>query len=192
MTLFFGLQSLMAYAVFGWFATLWRDAGFGAGTASALVGVVAAVSIPLSLWAPQAVARPGDQRWVLVLIMSCYPVAYVGLLVAPHALAVLWALVLGTALVTFPVVLTMVGLRTRTAGATAALSGWTQSTGYLMAALGPFGIGVLHEATDGWTWPLLVLTALSVPLFFVGLYVGRPAHIEDQLPTRTQAGTGTA
>ena len=37
MTLFFGLQSLMAYAVFGWFATLWRDAGFGAGTASALV-----------------------------------------------------------------------------------------------------------------------------------------------------------
>ena len=31
MTLFFGLQSLKAYAVFGWFATLWRDAGFGAG-----------------------------------------------------------------------------------------------------------------------------------------------------------------
>ena len=31
MTLFFGLQSLNAYAVFGWFATLWRDAGFGAG-----------------------------------------------------------------------------------------------------------------------------------------------------------------
>ena len=51
MTLFFGLQSLMAYAVFGWFATLWRDAGFGAGTASALVGIVAAMSIPLSLWA---------------------------------------------------------------------------------------------------------------------------------------------
>ena len=49
MTLFFGLQSLMAYAVFGWFATLWRDAGFGAGTASALVGIVAAMSIPLSL-----------------------------------------------------------------------------------------------------------------------------------------------
>jgi CP family cyanate transporter-like MFS transporter len=192
MTLFFGLQSLNAYAVFGWFATLWRDAGFGAGMASALVGILASVSIPLSLWAPQAVARPGDQRWVLVLIMSCYPVAYVGLIVAPHALAVLWALVLGTALATFPIVLTLVGLRTRTAGATAALSGWTQSTGYLMAALGPFGIGVLHGATDGWTVPLLVLIALSVPLFFVGLYVGKPAHIEDQLPTRAEVGTSTA
>jgi CP family cyanate transporter-like MFS transporter len=126
MTAFFGLQSLMAYAVFGWFATLWRDAGFGAGTASALVGIVAAMSIPLSLFLPQLVARPGDQRPVLVVLMSCYPVAYVGLLLAPHALAVLWAVVLGTALTTFPVVLTYIGLRTRTAGATAALSGWTQ------------------------------------------------------------------
>ena len=124
--------------------------------------------------------------------MSCYPVAYVGLIVAPHALAVLWALVLGAALATFPIVLTLVGLRTRTAGATAALSGWTQSTGYLMAALGPFGVGVLHEATDGWTVPLLVLIALSVPLFFVGLYVGKPAHIEDQLPTRPEVRTSTA
>jgi CP family cyanate transporter-like MFS transporter len=174
--------SLMAYAVFGWFATLWRDSGFGAGTASALVGIVAAMSIPLSLFLPQLVARPGDQRWVLVLVMSCYPVAYVGLLVAPHSLAVLWAMVLGAALTTFPIVLTYIGLRTRTAGATAALSGWTQSTGYLMAAIGPFGVGVLHEATGGWHVPLVVLASLTVPLFVVGLYVGRPAHIEDQLP----------
>lgn len=182
MTLFFGLQSLMAYAVFGWFATLWRDAGFGAGTASALVGIVAAVSIPLSFVLPQAVARPGDQRWVLMLVIACYPVAYLGLVWDPDGLAVLWALVLGTGLTTFPIVLTYIGLRTRTAGATAALSGWTQSTGYLMAALGPFGVGVLHEATGGWTAVLVVLTVLTVPLALVALYVGRPMHIEDQLP----------
>lgn len=182
MATFFGLQSINAYVVFGWFATLWRDADFGAATASALVGIVASLSIPLSLWAPQAIARPGDQRWVLVLIMACYPVAYIGLMIAPHSLAVLWAVVLGVALATFPVVLTLIGLRTRTAGATAALSGFTQSTGYLMAAVGPFGIGLLHEATDGWRAPLLTLTVLSVPLFLLGLYVGRPAHLEDQLP----------
>lgn len=182
MALFFGIQSLHAYAVFGWFATLWRDAGFGAATASALVGVVAAVSIPLSLWAPQAIARPGDQRWVVMVIIACYPVAYTGLLIAPHSLALLWALVLGTALSTFPVILALIGLRSRTAGATAALSGFTQSLGYLLAAVGPFGVGTLHEATDGWTVPLVVLLALSVPMVFLGLYVGRPTTIEDQLP----------
>ena len=97
--------------------------------------------------------------------MRCYPVAYVGLIVAPHALALLWAVVLGVALATFPIVLVLIGLRTRTPGGTAALSGFTQSPGYLMAAVGPFGVGVLHEASDGWTVPLLVLIALSLPLF---------------------------
>ena len=35
MALFFGLQSLQAYAVFGWFAELYRDAGFSASTTPA-------------------------------------------------------------------------------------------------------------------------------------------------------------
>jgi CP family cyanate transporter-like MFS transporter len=60
-----------------------------------------------------------------------------------------------------------------------------------MAAIGPFGVGVLHEATGGWTVPLLVLVVLSVPLFLVGLYVGKPGHIEDQLPSRPEVGTTT-
>ena len=107
MVLFFGLQSLQAYAVFGWFATLWRDAGFSAAQAGALVGVVAAMSIPLSLWLPPMVARPGDQRWVLLLVIACYPVAYVGLIAAPHRLALLWAVILGVALATFPIILVL-------------------------------------------------------------------------------------
>ena len=189
MAVFFGLQSMQAYAVFGWFSTLWRDAGFGAGTASALVGLVASVSIPLSLWVPQLVARPGDQRWVMVVVIACYPVAYVGLLVAPHSLAVLWALVLGVALATFPIILTLIGLRTRTAAATAALSGFTQSAGYLLSAIGPFGIGVLHDASGGWTVPLAVMASLSLPLLLVGMYVGRPAYLEDQLRTDDAATT---
>ena len=175
MAAFFGLQSLQAYAVFGWFATLWRDAGYSAAQAGALVGVVAATSIPLSAWSPRAIARPGDQRRVLVGVMRCYPVAYLGLVVAPYSLAVLWAVVLGAATTTFPIVLTLIGLRAATPEGTAALSGFTQSTGYLLAAIGPFGVGVLHDATGGWTVPLLVLTALVVPMVALGVYVARPA-----------------
>jgi CP family cyanate transporter-like MFS transporter len=181
MALFFGLQSLQAYAIFGWFATLWRDSGFGPAAAGALVGVVAGISIPLSAWVPRLVARPGDQRAVLFAVMLMYPVAYAGLLVAPHSLAVLWALVLGAATTTFPMVLTLIGLRASTAEGTAALSSFTQATGYLMAAIGPFGVGVLHEASGGWTVPLLALAVLVLPMLALGAYVSRPAAVEDQL-----------
>lgn len=182
MALFFGLQSLQAYAVFGWFAQLWRDNGYSATQAGLLVGLVAAVSIPLSLWAPAAVARRDDQRWILLAVMSCYPLGYVGLMLAPHDLAILWALLVGVGAVTFPIVLVLIGLRSRTPQGTAALSGFTQSMGYLMAAVGPFGVGVLHDATGGWTWPLVMLTALTVPQILVGMYVARPVYVEDQLP----------
>ena len=110
-----------------------------------------------------------------------YPVAYLGLIVAPHSLAVLWAVVLGAATTTFPMVLTLIGLRASTPEGTAALSSFTQSTGYLIAAIGPFGVAVLHEASGGWTVPLVALTALVIPMLALGAYVARPAAVEDQL-----------
>lgn len=190
MAFFFGLQSLQAYAVFGWFAQLWRDNGYSAGEAGALVGVIAAMSIPLSLWAPAAVARREDQRLLLLGIMLCYPAGYVGLMLAPHGFAIPGAVLVGIGAVTFPIVLTLIGLRSRTPQGTAALSGFTQSVGYLLAAVGPFGVGTLHDATGGWTVPLVLLTVAMVPQVLVGLYVARPAWIEDQLPAREEPAAG--
>ena len=57
MALCFGLQSLQAYSIFGWFAQLWRDSGYTDEQAGLLVAIVAAVSIPLSLWLPARLAR---------------------------------------------------------------------------------------------------------------------------------------
>ena len=68
--------------------------------------------------------------------------------------------------------------------------GSTQAVGYLLAAVGPFGMGVLHDASGGWTVPLLVLLALAVPQLFVGLSVARPEYVEDQLPTHGDAPVG--
>jgi MFS transporter, CP family, cyanate transporter len=188
MALFFGLQSMHAYAIFGWFAQLWRDQGYSPTSAGLLVGIVAATSVPLSLWLPAAAARRTDQTGILLAVMACYPVAYAGLMLAPHDLAVVWAVLAGAATCTFPLILTLIGLRSRTPAGTAALSGFTQSAGYLLAALGPFTVGALYGATGGWTAPLWFLIALTVPQGFVGWYVARPAYVEDQLGVRPQPG----
>ncbi|WP_245644628.1 MFS transporter [Nocardioides jensenii] len=189
MALFFGLQSLQAYAIFGWFAQLWRDNGYSATTAGLLLGVVAAISIPLSLWIPAAAARRTDQRGVLLAVMACYPIGYVGLMLAPHSLAFVWAVLVGIGACTFPLILTMIGLRSRTPAGTAALSGFTQSAGYLLAAVGPFTVGAIYDATGGWTWPLAFLLALTVPQLLVGLYAARARFIEDELLPRRSAAS---
>jgi CP family cyanate transporter-like MFS transporter len=181
MAFFFGLQSLQAYVIFGWVAKIYRDAGFSASTAGLLLGVATGISIPLSFVIPSLTARLADPRMLLTVVMGCYPVGYLGLLVAPVDGAWVWAVALGIGTTTFPFILTLIGLRARTPAGTAALSGFTQSVGYLISVVGPFGVGVLHDATGGWTVPLCALLAVCVPQYVVGLAASRPAYLEDQL-----------
>jgi CP family cyanate transporter-like MFS transporter len=189
MALAFGLQSAQAYTIFGWFAQVYRDAGFSATAAGLLLGVVTGVSIPLSFWVPVAAGRTQDQTRLMLVLVGCYPLGYLGLLLAPRQGAWAWALLVGVGASVFPVVLTLIGLRSRTPDGTAALSGFTQSVGYAVAALGPFGIGVLYDATGGWTWPLLTLTVLSLVTGWLATIIGKPLYIEDQLRPEVSAPT---
>ncbi|MCX6395568.1 MAG: MFS transporter [Propionibacteriales bacterium] len=185
MAAFFGLQALQAYAIFGWLAQVFRDAGSSPHEAGVLLGITTAIGIPLSFVIPGLTVRARDQRWLLTGIMAFYPVGYLGLVVGADTVPWLWAAALGIGTTTFPFILTLISLRARTPVGTAALSGFTQSTGYLIAAAGPFSVGALRDATGSWTVPLLVLLALSVPQYLLGLLASRPAYLEDQLEPRT-------
>lgn len=184
MALFFGIQAVQAYSIFGWFADVYHDAGFSSGTAGLLLGVTTAVSIPTSFVVPALAGRLRHVSWLMVGFFCCYVVGYLGLAIAPAAGALAWAVLLGLGTATFPLVLTLIGLRSRTAPGTAALSGFTQSVGYLIAAVGPFLVGVLHDLSGGWTVPLLALAALTVPLLVSGLAISRTVYLEDQLRPR--------
>jgi len=188
MAVFFGLQSLQAYSIFGWFAQVYRDAGLSASTAGLLLGVITAMSIPLSFWVPAAAARRRNQSLLMIGLIACYPVGYLGLIFAPAAWPWLWAVAIGIGACTFPLILTLITLRSRTAAGTAALSGFTQSVGYLIAAIGPFGVGYLYDVTGGWTVPLGALMVLVIPQLAVGLFVARPSYIEDWVD-RSPPGT---
>lgn len=181
MAVFFGVQSFQAYVVFGWFPALFRSVGYTAAEAGLLQGLVTGIGIPLAFAVPALTARLRSPVPLLLVLIACYVAGFAGLLVAPAPLAPLWGALVGIGTSTFPMILTLIGLRARTAGGTAALSGFTQSVGYLIAALGPFSFGLLHDLTDGWTVPLLVLLALNVPLLWTGVLACRPAAIEDEL-----------
>ena len=154
--------------------------------------MITGVSIPLSFLLPWLVARTHDQTLVMCAVMACYPIGYIGLMFAPASAAWVWALLVGTGTATFPMILTLIGLRARTAAGTAALSGFTQSTGYLHRRRRT----VRHRrcsttSRGGWTVPLIALLVLTVPQLVVGLAVSRPAYVEDELD-RQPVGQGRA
>jgi CP family cyanate transporter-like MFS transporter len=125
-------------------------------------------------------ARRHDQRGLVVFFAVSYLAGFAGLLVAPHAGAWLWAALLGVAGGSFPLALTLIGLRATTPRTTVALSAMAQSGGYALAAIGPLAVGVLHDLVGDWTVSLLFVIALLAIQIPAGLVAGRPTQPSAQ------------
>jgi CP family cyanate transporter-like MFS transporter len=184
-TSYFGLQSLSFYVMLTWLPAVLQDrtATSPAG-AGALLAVAAALGAPASLLVPRLAARSAGQGGWVVAVAAPSAMALLGLLLAADAAPVLWVLLygLGTG-AAFPLALTLVVLRTRDALETGQLSASAQSIGYLVAAAGPLGVGLLADASGGWTVPLLALLGLLGAQTAVGLAAGRPRLVRPVGPS---------
>ncbi|MEV4384218.1 MFS transporter [Micromonospora sp. NPDC049580] len=180
MAVYFGAQSLSGYAIMGWLAQLFRDAGYRPESAGLLLAGVTALGVPIALLMPTLAGRLGSLRPLVLGLTTASALAYLGLALAPHGAALLWVALLAIGQGAFPMILTAIGLRARTAEGTVALSGFAQSTGYVIAALGPLLVGILYEATGGWTAPIgFLLVALAVQTT-AGMAIARPRYVEDE------------
>ncbi|MFT4298459.1 MAG: MFS transporter [Aeromicrobium sp.] len=180
----FGFQAAQAYAQFGWFPAILTDGGLSRGEAGVMLAVIGAVGMPVTLSMPLLVRWAGDRPilpWSFALLTMS---GWVGVLTSPTDVTWLWAVLLGVGGCSFTWTLTMLGQRTRTPDGTAALSSFAQGLGYVVAALGPLGVGVLHDVTGAWTasvWMLLLGTLL---IGFFGTILNRDVYLEDTLPPR--------
>ncbi len=183
-TVFFALQSAIFYSVLAWLPSIYQAAGIDASQAGLLLGVATLSGIPMALIVPGWAARTVDQRLFPVVLSALAIAGFLGVLIAPTAIPVLWTMLIGFGLGgNFPLVLTLIVLRTANPDDTSALSTMAQGFGYLIAAvIGPFAVGVLHDVTGSWTWPLLGLLALTIPQVVTGWASGRALVIGHTEP----------
>lgn len=142
------------------------------------------MGLPSSFIVPLLVARFRVIGILYAVAVTSGLVAIAGLLFAPAAATVLWVALLGLPPLFFPMLLVLIGLRTRSHETAVALSGFVQSIGYAIAALMPLAIGLAHELTGGWTASLVLLAIViagAIPASFV---VTRGQTIEDEWERR--------
>jgi len=122
-----------------------------------------------ALVAPSLAGRMRTQRPLLGAVVVAYAVGLGGLLLWPASGTLVWVSVFGLAQgAGFALALTLVVLRSPTPLTAARLGGVAQCLGYLVAAAGPFLLGAVHDATGGWTWPLVCLLVLLGSMTWVG------------------------
>jgi CP family cyanate transporter-like MFS transporter len=168
----------------GWMAQIFRDAGVPAGTAGLLLAVTMVMGVPLAFVIPRLATRLPHQGPIVIALGVSGLVGYAGLWLAPAGGAWAWAVLLGIANCSFPLALTMVGMRARTGGGVAKLSAFAQSTGYLISIPGPLLVGVLYQHSGGWGLPIALMAGLMVPQIGVGILAGRDRTVEDEAARR--------
>ncbi|WP_037626256.1 CynX/NimT family MFS transporter [Streptomyces aureus] len=177
LTVYFGLQATAAYVVIGWLPQIFRDAGLSAQTAGLLFAVTAVLGVPLSFVLAAVAGRLRSQSGIAVAIGVFGIVGYAGLWAAPAGAPLLWAVLLGVANCSFPLALTMIGMRGRDSVTVIRLSAFAQSAGYLLSIPGPILVGALYQHSGSWRTPLVFMTLLMLPQLAAGWLAGRDRQI---------------
>ena len=179
-TLYMGLQSSLAYSVFGWLPTILQDRGLSPVDAGLGLSVSILTQISTAIAFPWISSHMRDQRAMLALAVILTVSGIAGCIYAPISGVWFWAVILGLGQGgTFSMALTLLAVRARDADMAARLSGMAQGIGYTMAAIGPLVLGLLHDAFDDWQVAGIFLGAIGIAALGFGGAAGRDRYVGE-------------
>ncbi|MGE8414632.1 MAG: CynX/NimT family MFS transporter [Pseudomonas sp.] len=180
-TLYMGLQSSLAYIVFGWLPSILIGRGLSPTQAGLVLSGSVIVQLVSSLAAPWLATRGRDQRLAIVIVMLMTLGGLFGCLYAPLDGLWGWAILLGLGQGgTFSLALTLIVLRSRDTHVAANLSSMAQGIGYTLASMGPFAVGLVHDWTGGWNAVGWIFAVLGGGAIIAGLGAGRALYVQVQ------------
>lgn len=179
-TLFMGGQSLGFYTLIAWLPDILNSSGYNANAAGWMVFLMQAAIIPTTFVMPVIAEKVQNQVGLAVGTALLFIIGYGGLMIGSGVLVPLWAILLGIAGGSgFSLSMMFFTIRTDSGEEAAELSGMAQSFGYLLAAVGPVLVGVLHDMSDGWTLPLLFLIGIAIVILIAGIISGQKTTISE-------------
>lgn len=158
----FGAQTFGYYAMSTWLPTIVADTlGVGQAAAGALasifqgMGIVGAFLVPI-------LARVAPPVVPAAVVCFCWLALSVGLLLAPRAFVVWVGFGAMAHAGGFVVIFTLLVGVARSDAEAAGMSALVQGGGYGIGALGAPLLGAAHEATGGWSAPLMIMVGVAV------------------------------
>ncbi len=178
-TAYMGLQSSLAYIVFGWLPSILMGRGLTPTQAGLVLSGSVIIQLISSLTAPWLATRGRDQRPAIVIVMLMTLGGLFGCLYAPIEGLWGWAILLGLGQgATFSLALTLIVLRSRDSHVAANLSSMAQGFGYTLASLGPFAVGIVHDWTGGWSAVGWIFGVIGLGAIVAGLGAGRSLYVQ--------------
>jgi len=177
-----GLQSMIFYTSSAWLPEIFISQGLSANKAGWMVSIMQLAQLPLTFAIPIIADKLPSQKPLAILASVLFAIGFLGIALGFTSLTVLWMIFLGCAGGTaFGLTMMLFTLRTKTAFAAADLSGFAQSTGYLLAAAGPVAFAFLHDVTGGWTVPMWTFLLATLAFFFTSYIASKNVFVDEQV-----------
>jgi CP family cyanate transporter-like MFS transporter len=169
----FGLMGVIFYGLNSWLPDSYVERGWSAGSAGALLAVFNVAALPGGLLVSWAADRVGSRRAYLLASATLMLGGVLGVVLLPGG-GWLWAALMGFANgALFALVMTLpldVADRPADVGAVAGLM---LGAGYCIAAVAPFGLGAVRDATGSFTATLWVVAGAAAILLAVSALLSR-------------------
>lgn len=178
-TIFMGLQSALAYCVMGWMSPMLRDRGLDGTEAGLITSVSIFIQVGASMLIPLIAVRFRNQILIAVILSSLAALALMGMIILP--LSMVWPLAVIQGIGQgglFALCLMLIVLRSEDSNVAAHLSSMSQTVGYILAAIGPFFVGVLYDWTGGFAAVAVLFALLGLGSIISGMRAGRNEYVK--------------
>ncbi len=162
---YFGLANAGYACMIAFLPTYAQGLGWSAQSSGELIGIMTIFQVLGALGAPALSGNRLDRRPWLWAAVAVQIVGFVGLILIPESLLLLWAALIGGGLgACFSLTLTVALDHLSAPKLAGALTAFVQGIGFIITAIVPYFAGALHEwsGSFGIVWLMLLLTLIAM------------------------------
>lgn len=184
-TLFLGIEALVFYSCTSWLSTIFQFKGLDAATAGYYVSCFSLMGIPASFLVPTLAGMRKDQRALTYGLVGVFLAGILLLAMTESKMLLLIAALLAGFGCNgcFALSMAFIGFRTANGSDAIELSGMSQSIGYVLAAFGPIGMGLVNDLLQNWNYNLWIIAALLAALLLVSSKCAKAGTVDQDMQT---------
>ena len=162
---YFGLANAGYACIIAFLPTYAQGLGWNAQSSGELIGIMTIFQVLGALGAPALSGSRLDRRPWLLFAVGIQIIGFIGLILMPESLLLLWAALIGAGLgACFSLTLTVALDHLSLPKLAGALTAFVQGIGFIITALVPYFAGALHEWSGSFEiiWMMLILTLIGM------------------------------
>lgn len=174
------MQSMVFYTVIAWMPTILIDKGLSPTAAGYLLMLNQFSQVPMTFIFPIIASKMQNQKLLVTIVSMLFILGFSLLFSQSYIVLIVGIIIAGFGMgAGFSLCMTFFSIRARTNAGSMSLSGFGQSVGYFIAAIGPFLIGFLHDLLGGWDIGIISLIIISVLFYIFALQAANNQYVED-------------